>query len=74
MPVIRKIFSHLTYHHVNRAGVDVSRSKTLHHFFLAIILVYGFGNRNSVVLLVLLDDIPCVANTSNPSLADEYRK
>lgn len=74
MFVIRKIFPHLTYHYVNRAGVDVSHSKTLHHFFLAIILVYSFGHRDSAVLLVFLDDIPCMANTSNPSLADEYRK
>ena len=66
--VMRKIFSHLTYHHVNRTRIDVSHSNTLHHFFLAIILVYGFGNRDSAVLLVFLDDIPCMANTSNSSL------
>lgn len=68
MLVIRKVFSHLTYHHVNRTRIDVSHSNTLHHFFLAITLVYGFGNRDSAVLPVFLDDIPCMANTSNSSL------
>jgi len=71
--VIRQIFSHLTYHHVNRTRIDVSHSNALHHFFLAIILVYGFGNRDSAVLLVFLDDVPCIADTSNSSLADQYR-
>lgn len=66
--VTRKIFLHLSYHHVDRTRIDVSHSNTLHHLFLAIILVYGFGNGDSAVLPVFLDDVSCMANTSNSSL------
>lgn len=66
--VVRKVLSCLTYHCVNRTGIDVSHSNTLLHLLLAIILVYSFGNRHSAILPVFLDDIPCMANTSNSRL------
>lgn len=65
---VRKVFPRLTYHHVHRAGIDVSHSNAFLHLFLAIIQVHSSGNIDSAILPVFLNDIPCMTNTSNSSL------